>query len=364
MTSLLERLLSGTPLSWDLALVTDSLDDAGVETVTAARVLDPARVLVAVDHDTPAGTVAVAERQRKLLEFARGQGLPFRYGQGIGYHLALEGGLVPGSVAVCCGRHAAVLGAGGVLGLSLPPRELKTALETGTVSPPAAEVCRLRLTGTLDRYVTAWDLALHLAPRCRGRIAVLSGGGLDSCQRAAVCGLLAASGAVTAFFTGEPMDGAETVELAEVSPMAVLPGNFDRIVHASRVDGLRVNQVFIGGCAGGTLEALRRTAAIWRCRRVDPYVRVLVTPATAKVYARALEEGLVEVFMDAGALVMNQGCSACWAQSQGRCDGGEVFVTTGFVNCPGWAGRDHDGIYIAPVERAAWAALTGSLYES
>ena len=64
MTSLLERLQAGGVLSWDLALVTDSLDDAGVEAVTAAHVLDPARVLVAVDHDTPAGTVAVAEKQR------------------------------------------------------------------------------------------------------------------------------------------------------------------------------------------------------------------------------------------------------------------------------------------------------------
>lgn len=364
MASLLERLRPGASLPWDLALVTDGLDDAGVEAVTAAHVLKPERVLVAVDHDTPAGTVAVAEKQRKLMAFAKAQDLPFRYGQGIGYHLVLEGGPEHGTVAVCCGRHAAVLGAGGVLGLPLPPEELKKALETGLVSLPEAELCRLRLAGEPDRYTTAWDLALHLAPRCRGKMAAISGGKADMAWRAAVCGLLAAAGAITAFFTEEPLDGAETVDMATVRPLAVLPGSFEHIVPASRVDGLRVNQVFIGGCAGGTLEALRQTAQIWRGRRVDPYVRVMVAPATAAVYAQALDEGLVEVFMDAGAPVMNQGCSACWAQSQGRCDAGEVFVTTGFFNCPGWAGRDHNGIYPAPVERAAWAALTGSLYES
>ena len=73
MASLLERLRPGASLPWDLALVTDGLDDAGVEAVTAAHVLKPERVLVAVDHDTPAGTVAVAEKQRKLMAFAKAQ---------------------------------------------------------------------------------------------------------------------------------------------------------------------------------------------------------------------------------------------------------------------------------------------------
>ena len=95
-----------------------------------------------------------------------------------------------------------------------------------------------------------------------------------------------------------------------------------------------------------------------------PYVRVMVAPATSAVYVQALEEGLMDVFLDAGALVMNQGCSACWAQSQGRCDQAEVFVSTGSINCAGWAGKAHNGIYLTSVRRAAQAALSGSLYES
>ena len=122
--------------------------------------------------------------------------------------------------------------------------------------------------------------------------------------------------------------------------------------------------MFIGGCAGGTLEALRLTARLWQGRKVCPYVRVLVAPCTSAVYLQALEEGLMDVFLDAGALVMNQGCSACWAQSQGRCSAGEVFATTGCINRPDWAGRDNNGIYLVSVANAAQAALSGSIYES
>ena len=145
--------------------------------------------------------------------------------------------------------------------------------------------------------------------------------------------------------------------------MAAPPGDAARVVPAGETDGLRVNQVFIGGCAGGTLEALRLTARLWQGRKVSPYVRVLVAPCTSQVYLQALEEGLMDIFLDAGALVMNQGCSACWAQSQGRCSTGEVFATTGCIHRPDWAGQG-SSIYPVSVPNAAQAALSGSIYES
>ncbi len=169
---------------------------------------------------------------------------------------------------------------------------------------------------------------------------------------------------MTALCVREDFPADETVDLTALQPMAAPPGDAARVVPAGETDGLRVNQVFIGGCGGGSLEALRETADLWRGRTVCPYVRVMVAPATSSVYVQALEEGLLDVFLDAGALVMNQGCSACWAQSQGRCDQAEVFVSTGSINCAGWAGRAHSGICLTTVRRAAQAALSGSLYGS
>ena len=351
MISKLERLLSGGTVTWDRLLVTDGLSPEAVEQITAVSPAAPDRVWVVIDHDTPAGSVAVAEKQKALLDWARQTGAVFRSGRGIGYALLLESGLREGEIVLSGGAHAAAVGAAGAVGLSLPPAELAGALESGQISLSPAPPLRLAVT-------------LIRSGQCSGTAVGIRAPQLTAAQAMDLCGLLGAAGAVTALCVREDFPADETVDLTALQPMAAPPGDAARVVPAGETDGLRVNQVFIGGCGGGSLEALRETADLWRGRTVCPYVRVMVAPATSSVYVQALEEGLLDVFLDAGALVMNQGCSACWAQSQGRCDQAEVFVSTGSINCAGWAGRAHSGICLTTVRRAAQAALTGSLYGS
>ena len=342
MISKLERLLSGGTVTWDRLLVTDGLSPEAVEQITAVSPAAPDRVWVVIDHDTPAGSVAVAEKQKALLDWARQTGAVFRSGRGIGYALLLESGLREGEIVLSGGAHAAAVGAAGAVGLSLPPAELAGALESGQISLSPAPPLRLAVTGPLSPYLSVRDLAWTLirSGQCSGKAVVIRAPQLTAAQAMDLC------------------------DLTALQPMAAPPGDAARVVPAGETDGLRVNQVFIGGCGGGSLEALRETADLWRGRTVCPYVRVMVAPATSSVYVQALEEGLLDVFLDAGALVMNQGCSACWAQSQGRCDQAEVFVSTGSINCAGWAGRAHSGICLTTVRRAAQAALSGSLYGS
>lgn len=366
MISKLERLLSGGTVTWDRLLVTDGLSPEAVEQITAVSPAAPDRVWVVIDHDTPAGSVAVAEKQKALLDWARQTGAVFRSGRGIGYALLLESGLREGEIVLSGGAHAAAVGAAGAMGLSLPPAELAGALESGQISLSPAPPLRLAVTGPLSPYLSVRDLAWTLirSGQCSGKAVVIRAPQLTAAQAMDLCGLLGAAGAVTALCVREDFPADETVDLTALQPMATPPGDAARVVPAGETDGLRVNQVFIGGCGGGSLEALRETADLWRGRTVCPYVRVMVAPATSSVYVQALEEGLLDVFLDAGALVMNQGCSACWAQSQGRCDQAEVFVSTGSINCAGWAGRAHSGICLTTVRRAAQAALSGSLYGS
>ena len=362
MTELLNK-LQGT-LPWDRALITDSLSDEDVDILVSATPACPEKVMVTIDHNVPSGTVAVAARQRKLLDFARSNSLPFQYGQGIGYYLAMET-LSPGDIIICNGRHAATVGAVGAIGLSLDAPSLKAALESGTVALDAP-LCRLRLEGELTHHVSATDLALHLIALggLAGKLLAIHGPQLSFDQRVTLCNLLANAGVVSAFFVDELPETDVVCDLSAVTPLAVLPGDFSEIVPSSRMDGLRVNQVFIGGCCGGSIESLRKTAAIWQGKKINKHVRVMVSPATAAIYAQAIDDGLIETLMASGALIMNQGCGACWAQGQGRCDEREVFLTTGSINCANWAGKQHNGIYITSVEHAARAALTGSLYEN
>lgn len=366
MDEKLTRLFAGRAVAWDRLLLTDGLPPEAVDRLTALTPAAPERVWVVLDHDAPAGTVAVAEKQKKLQDFARRTGARFFSGRGIGYALLLEDGLREGEIVLSGGSHAAGVGAAGAAGLCLDSASLAESLVSGQVSLPAQAPLRAALTGALSPYLSVRDLALSLIAggRCAGRAVVLSGGALTAAERMDLCGLLGAAGAVTALFTEGDGPADMTVDLSALPSLAVLPGDLRSIVPAARTDGLRVNQVFIGGCGGGSLEALRQAADIWRGRKLCPGVRVMVAPATSAVYVQALDEGLMDVFLDAGALILNQGCSACWAQSQGRCDRAEVFATTGSINCAGWAGRDHNGICLTSVRKAAWAAVSGSLYES
>ena len=109
MISKLERLLSGGTVTWDRLLVTDGLSPEAVEQITAVSPAAPDRVWVVIDHDTPAGSVAVAEKQKALLDWARQTGAVFRSGRGIGYALLLESGLREGEIVLSGGAHAAAV---------------------------------------------------------------------------------------------------------------------------------------------------------------------------------------------------------------------------------------------------------------
>ena len=266
MISKLERLLSGGTVTWDRLLVTDGLSPEAVEQITAVSPAAPDRVWVVIDHDTPAGSVAVAEKQKALLDWARQTGAVFRSGRGIGYALLLESGLREGEIVLSGGAHAAAVGAAGAVGLSLPPAELAGALESGQISLSPAPPLRLAVTGPLSPYLSVRDLAWTLirSGQCSGKAVVIRAPQLTAAQAMDLCGLLGAAGAVTALCVREDFPADETVDLTALQPMAAPPGDAARVVPAGETDGLRVNQVFIGGCGGGSLEALRETADLWR----------------------------------------------------------------------------------------------------
>ena len=366
MENNLERFRGGR-LRPDWCLLTDHLDGGTADRLAEWTVAAPERTLVFQDHDVPVGTLEAAERQQKLLHFAERHRTVYRYGAGIGYWLAMEEFLRPGDLLVGLGRHVATVGALGAVGLRVTPEELGRALAGEPLDRPAPEVVEISLTGALPAGTAASDLALALLrdhPDWGGKLLALSGGGLTLEERAAVCNLLAGAEPWSVVFREAAEAPCVTVDLGALEPLALLPGDFRRVAPRAAADGLRVSQVFLGGCCGGGLESLRRAAALLKDRKTDPSVRFLVAPATAEVMARAMDEGLTEVLMDAGAVFMNQGCGGCWARSLGRVDRNEVFVSTGSYNCPDWAGRDHPGVWIVPPETAVRCALTGMLYES
>ena len=178
MDEKLTRLFAGRAVAWDRLLLTDGLPPEAVDRLTALTPAAPERVWVVLDHDAPAGTVAVAEKQKKLQDFARRTGARFFSGRDIGYALLLEDGLREGEIVLSGGSHAAGVGAAGAAGLCLDSASLAEALVSGQVSLPAQAPLRAALTGALSPYLSVRDLALSLIAggRCAGRAVVLSGG--------------------------------------------------------------------------------------------------------------------------------------------------------------------------------------------
>lgn len=360
-------------LQVDYCLVTDasahhSLDYFGKNDAP----FDAARVAVVLDHDTPSGTEAVSIIQRKLISFARHHKTLFFNGEGIGYQLLMDQQIQTGDVIVGCSRHMSAFGAMGALGLKISPETLAKTIKDGKLTMNVPAIVNVVLTGRLGKGVFAKDAILAIVRQLRtqnlaDKIIEFSGDGFEHLtlnDRITLCNLAGESGALTAIVSSEAgllrdVAACYRFNLAMVSACVAKPDNFEDIVEVGQLQTVAVNEAFIGGCSSGRIEDLRLAAGIVRGRQVARGVRLMIAPATSQDYVQALREGLIEDFVDAGAIVMNQGCSVCWGKSQGIIDTDEVLVSAGSNNCRGCAGAPTAKIYIASAATAAASAITG-----
>lgn len=355
-----------TPVAW--WVITDAVSAAVVPLMREKTLKHPEKVKVFIDHDTPCGSVAVAAEQKALIRFAEENGCELFNGSGISHHIMLDRFVNRGDVVAGCFSHGAIYGAAGGHGVSLPPEALAESLQRGETTVVIPKTTRIRLEGSLAPPASVKDAALCLRARRKDEIAgarvLFSGPGAEAmtvAQRATLCHL---SGAAFAGFEIAADSSPDcSIDLAAVRPVVAGPHTLDILAPASAFSGKAVNEVFIGGCSGGGIEDLRLAASILAGKRVPPRVRLMVAPATTEVYRRAADEGILETFLDAGAIVMNQGCSVCWGKSQGIVDDREVLLSAGSRNHKGCAGSEAAEVYLCSASVAAHSALAGTITE-
>jgi len=136
------------------------------------------------------------------------------------------------------------------------------------------------------------------------------------------------------------------------------------VVPAKECLGTHIDEAFLGSCNNGRIEDLRAGAEIIKGKKVAPLVRFLVVPASAAVYEQALKEGIIDTFMEAGAIVMNPNCSVCWGSCQGVIGENEVLISTGTRNFKGRAGHKDSFIYLASVATVTASAIKGEITTS
>ena len=335
-----------------------------MEQMGASRVFDPAKVVMVADHFMPAKDARSAELQRRLKEWSDAQGVTF-FGQGRGgiEHTLLceEGWVVPGSVIAGGDSHTCTYGALGAFGSGFGSTDIAACLAFGEFWQAVPATIQVELTGRLGPFVAGKDVILAVI----GEIGV--GGATNCCARVRRRGRRGALGRrapggrrtwpwrrarTRASFRptrrppptsraersgrGEPSAPIPTpsspagsrLDLSSLEALVAkphLPGN---VVPVSEVAGTRVDQAYIGNCANGTMTDLRQTAEVLRGNRVHPDCRLIVVPATQRIYREALAEGLLDVFVEAGAMVSTPTCGACFGGGMG-------------VLAAGRAGRDH-----------------------
>ena len=359
-----------------------------------SRIHDPARVAVIMDHAVPAPTLKDAEGGPKARKFVADFGIEHFYDvgrHGICHQVISENGLArPGEVLACTDSHTCAGGAYNTAARGLGPAEVFSILCTGSTWFQVAPTVRYELEGRKPAGVSGKDIFLYIAnaygdatnqnleyggpgvasiPLNDRRTIATQGAevsadfstfGVDDVLRE----FLAERG-VTDYRAADADPDAEylqvrRVDLATLEPYVARPGTVSRNgLPVSQIERRRIDQAFIGSCANGQLEDLRIAAGILRGRTVARGVRLLVTPASQQVYREAMRLGYLQDIADAGGVVTNSTCGACFGYHLGVVGPGEVCLTSSTRNFTGRMGSTEAEIYMASPATVAASAITG-----
>ncbi|MET7768833.1 aconitase/3-isopropylmalate dehydratase large subunit family protein [Nocardia sp. NPDC005366] len=366
-------------------VVAQALNRHGITELAAAD-----RTVFVFDHHYPPITEREADLQAQARRFAESNGIPVYAGAGIAHQLLPELGLIaPGTVMVGGDSHTCTGGAFGALAIGFGATDVAAVLATGRLWLEVPGVLRVGLTGSLGNGTTAQDLALAITTEVGmggaiGMVVEFVGPAIaelsvadrmklsnHAVEMGAVTGVFPVDATVLAWLAergadlthaDRAVDGDDpwdlTVDLGDVVPTLARPSRPDRTVAASDLEPIEVNQVFIGSCAGGRLEDLHEAVQVLGGQKVHPDVRLLVGPASAEVYQRAVEDGSIARLTAAGATVLPPGCGACLGRL-GTLAAGEVAVSTQNRNFVGRCGSAESEVYLGSPTTAANAALSG-----
>lgn len=357
------------------------------------RIADVSKLVWIVDHNVPADSPKTAASQKKMRDFAKKHGITYYEGEGVCHQIMMENHVRPGELIFGADSHTCAYGALGAFGTGVGCTDYLYAMVTGTSWLLVPETIRVNLTGKLPEGVYARDFILTLigqisANGANYKAMEFAGEGLRTlsmADRISICNLCVEAGAKTALMEVDEvaMDylkahGREPkavfqsdedavfsqvidMDLSSIQPVVAKPHFVDSVVPAKECAGVKIDEAFLGSCNNGRIEDLRVGAAVIKGKKVADKVRFLVVPASRSVYRQAMEEGLLDIFMEAGAMVMNPNCSVCWGACQGVIGEGETLISTGTRNFKGRAGHKDSYVYLASAATVTASAIAGEI---
>ena len=357
------------------------------------HIADPKKLVFIVDHNVPSDNPKTAASQKKMRDFARENGIDFWEGKGVCHQIMMENYVCSGELIFGADSHTCSYGAIGAFGTGVGCTDFLYGMVTGTSWVLVPETVKFNLIGKLPDGVYARDLILEIigtvgANGCNYQVMEFTGEGaktLSISDRIALCNMAVEAGAKTGIF--EPDEKAiayleehgrkpkavyhsdpdavyareYTFDLSKIRPVVAKPDFVDNLCLAEEVRGIKIDEAFLGSCNNGRIEDLRVGASILKGHKVADSVRFLVVPASLEIYKQALKEGLIDIFMDAGAIVMNPNCSVCWGSCQGVIGENEVLISTGTRNFKGRAGHPSSKVYLGSAATVTASAIAGKI---
>jgi 3-isopropylmalate/(R)-2-methylmalate dehydratase large subunit len=360
------------------------------------KVFDPQKVVMVPDHFVPNKDINSAEQAKIMREFAHEQGIVyFEVGEtGIEHVLLPDKGLVlPGDVVIGADSHTCTYGAVGAFATGMGSTDIGCAMATGDIWMKVPHTMKFVFHGKLNKWVSGKDLILHTI----GQIGVdgalyaameFSGEVIDNLPmsgRFTMANMAIEAGAKAGLFkvdektqeyvkarakrpyqVYEPDSDADYTQIfewdaSELEPMIALPHLPSNVKPVSQVGEIKIDQAVIGSCTNGRLDDLRVAASILKGKKINSSVRCIILPGTQEIYLQAIKEGLVEIFINAGAAFSTPTCGPCLGGHMGVLASGEKAVSTTNRNFVGRMGHVKSEVYLSNPAVAAASAVAGKI---
>ncbi|MEK6756214.1 MAG: 3-isopropylmalate dehydratase large subunit [Bacteroidota bacterium] len=382
------------------ALVVNQFFEVFKETNLEPRIWDASRVTIIFDHRVPAESPKTATNQKKVREFVAAHAIAKFHDirgdvGGICHQILPESGYVrPGCVVVGTDSHTTSHGALGAFAFGIGATEMASVWALGAaLNVEVPQTLKVNVKGKFRKYVGPKDLILYLIGKISAQGAnfkVLEFHGptirsMSTSGRLVICNMSVEAGATAGIVpadketlrylreeagvkgkielvTPDPDASYEQVieiDVSKLEPQIACPHTVDNVKPVASVRGTKVQQIVIGSCTNGRLDDLAIAAKILNGKKVAKNTRMLVFPASGRIYAQALAKGFIGTFMKAGAVVMNPGCGPCLGVHEGALGDGEVALSTTNRNFKGRMGNPNSEVYLCSPAVAAASAIKG-----
>jgi 3-isopropylmalate/(R)-2-methylmalate dehydratase large subunit len=371
-------------------IIIDSFNKMG-----GKKIFDPARFVICLDHSAPSPNQGVSAVHKKIRDFTRTQGNKlFDIGCGVCHQLLPEQGLVvPGDLVIGADSHTCTYGALNVFATGMGSTDVAAGIISGKLWFKVPETIKVIYKGKLPKGVYSKDMILKLigdvgADGATYRALEFYGETIESLsvdarftisnmaiECGAKVGLMLADQKVLDWVkihsrrTPKPIEPdsdahyIKTIEIdvSKLEPLVAKPHAVDNVSPVEEVEGIPIQQGFLGTCTNGRVEDLRIAASILKGRSVNPEVRFIVAPASKKVLMDAMKEGIVQTLLEAGAVFVTPGCGPCVGTHNGVPSDGENVISTANRNFKGRMGNPNAFIYLASPATVAASVIEGKI---